>query len=70
MLEATERTVLRWENDRSNRDIGNPAAERTLRLLYLEKAFGDRRIAETLDLIANLEDRLGEFSYSVDLEWH
>ncbi len=73
LLGVTERTVLRWENDRSKRNNGNPAAERTLRLLYLEKAFGNLGVSEALELIANLEDQLnqlGEFSYSNDQEWH
>ena len=59
--------------DRSKRNNGNPAAERTLRLLYLEKAFGKPGVSEALELIANLEDQLdqpGEFSYSDDQEWH
>ena len=73
LLGVTERTVLGWENDRSNRNTRYAAAERTLRLLYLEKAFGNPGVSETLELIANLEDQLdqlGEFSYSDDHEWH
>ena len=73
LLGITERTVLRWEKDRSGRNTRNPAAERTLRLLYLEKAFGNPGVSEVLELIANLEDQLnqqGEFSYSDDREWH
>ncbi len=73
LLGVTERTVIRWENDRSNREIGNPAAERTLRLLYIDKVLGKLSVSEALELIAHLEDqfiRLGEFSYCEDNEWH
>lgn len=73
LLGVNERTVIRWENDRSKPNTGNPAAERTLRLLYLEQAFGNRGVAEILELVANLEDRLsqsGEFAYSDNYHWH
>ena len=73
LLGVNERTVIRWENDRSKPSTGNPAAERTLRLLYLEQAFGNSGVAEILEVVANLEDRLsqfGEFAYSDIHHWH
>ncbi len=73
LLGVTERTVIRWERDRENRDIGNPSAERTLRLLYMEKEFGNSDVSGSLERIANLEDRINqpvEFSYCDDNEWH
>ena len=72
LLGVNERTVIRWEKNRGKPSAGNPAAERTLRLLYLEKAFGDSGVAESLELVANLEDRLshsGEFAYSDVHHW-
>ena len=50
-----------------------PSAEQTLRLLNLERAIGNPRMSEALELIADLEnqlDMLGEFSYSDDHKWH
>ncbi len=73
LLGVTERTVIRWENDRNGRNAGNAAADRTLRLLYIEKALGRSSVSEALERIANLEDqinRLVEFSYCEDNEWH
>ena len=73
LLGVTERTVIRWENDRNSRNSSNPAAERALRLLYLEKALGAPKVSEALNRIANLEDQrdqCGEFSYSDDQGWH
>ena len=73
LLGVTERTVIRWENDRNGRNVGNAAADRTLRLLYIEKALGKSGVSEALERIANLEDqmnRLVEFSYCEDNEWH
>ena len=73
LLGVDERTVLRWENARNKRNTGNPAAERTLRLLYHERVFGNPKVSEALDIIANLEDQLnqlGQFSYSDDHKWH
>lgn len=72
LLGVTERTVIRWENDRNGMKIGNPTADRTLRLLYIEKALGKSGVSEALEHIANLEDqmdRLVEFSYCEDNEW-
>lgn len=73
LLGVTERTVIRWENDRNGRNAGNAAADRTLRLVYIEKALGKSGVSEALERIANLEDqinRLVEFSYCEDNEWH
>lgn len=70
LLGVTERTVIRWEN---GRNAGNAAADRTLRLLYIEKALGKSGVSEALERIASLEDqisRLVEFSYCEDSEWH
>ena len=73
LLGVNERTVIRWENDRGTPSTGNPAAERILRLLYLEKAFGESGVAELLGFVANLEDRFsqsGVFAYSDIHHWH
>lgn len=73
LLGVTERTVIRWESGRKERNIRNPAAERALRLLYLDKDSGKTAVSEALERIANLEDRidqLGEFSYRDDNQWH
>lgn len=73
LLGVAERTVIRWESARKERNIRNPAAERTLRLLYLEKDFGKTAVLEALERIADLEDRigqLGEFSYGNGNKWH
>ena len=73
LLGVTERTVIRWEKDRNNRNTGNQAAERTLRLLYIDEVLGTPGVSEALELIANLEDQFGqlvEFSYCEDNEWH
>ncbi len=71
LLGVTEQSVLRWERKRE-RDIGNSAAERALRLIYLEKALGDSRVSEALELIADLDDeidRCAEFAFSDTQEW-
>lgn len=73
LLGVNERTVIRWESDRSKPSTGNPAAERTLRLLCLARAFGGFGVVEIIELVANLEDRLsqsGEFAYTDTHHWH
>ncbi|MEM6408165.1 MAG: transcriptional regulator [Pseudomonadota bacterium] len=72
MLGVTEQSVLRWEKKRRDRGNGSPAAERALRMLYLDKFDGDTRLSETLEMIADLEDEIGnlmEFSLSDVSEW-
>jgi len=73
LLGVNERTVIRWENYRRDRSAGHPAADRTLRLLYIKNTLGKANVSEVLEHTANPEDtihRLGEFSYSDDNEWH
>ena len=65
-------SVLRWEVKRSSRDIRNRVAEKTLRLIYLERELGDLRVSMVLDELADLEDKseqLVEFSYSDAKKW-
>ena len=73
LLGVTEQTVLRWERKRSDRNTKNAAAERTLRLLYLDKIAEHPKVIEVLESIADLEDlkqQLMEFSCSEEYEWH
>lgn len=73
LLGVSEQSVLRWERRRKERENGNPAAERALRLLYLEQSTGNTSIAEALEAIADIEDeldRLGAFDFSDSEGWH
>ena len=73
LLGVTEQTVLRWERPEESEATQNSAAEKTLRLLYLERALGDSRVSEVLEQIADLEDKISqlvEFSFSEEHEWH
>ena len=73
LLGVSEQSVLRWEKKRNSRDNGNPAAERALCLIYLNKALGERRISEALEAIVDLGDELdllGEFSFYDTNKWH
>lgn len=72
LLGVTEQSVLRWEKKRQDRGNGSPAAERALRMLYLDKFYGDTGLSEALERIADLEDELDslmEFGLSEDSKW-
>ena len=73
LLDVRERTILGWKNAKSNRNIGNPTAERTQCLLNLEAAFGNSKASEASEPTPHLKNRLnqfGEFAYSDDRKWH
>jgi DNA-binding transcriptional regulator YiaG len=58
LLGVDAQTVARWEKSgRTGRNRPNPAAERTIRLLYLEHIGDEDGISATLKIVADLEDR-------------
>lgn len=72
LLGVSEQSVARWEKAKNQSDASNPAAQRMLRLLYIESIGENPNVTESLEIIADLEDeieRLAEFNLSETEGW-
>jgi putative transcriptional regulator len=58
ILGVDAQTIARWEKGETDRVT--PAADRLLRLIYLEKVEGNPAICEPLQRISELDESLGE----------
>lgn len=69
LLGVDEQTVARWEKSgATGKNKPNASAERTIRLLYLEKMEGNNKVEEFLQIIADLEDAIDSCMTFVDDE--